>query len=194
MDSGSVFRREQFRFIGKLSKEIHNSPLLRLTWEKAKTKKAWCAYDDIFKANYNKIRYNNPDGVPVLFPCSGFKLINPVVQKTITGYDIYSGKVGVIRSFNLINTRSVTAIGIFLCTNPDLPEPGKSLIVASFSANMTVPDIFSPLNINMMLTRDVKTHFDSGSIIKAFFTIAFLDKNEHPVSFSDLLIYTSPPE
>jgi hypothetical protein len=194
MDSGSVFRREQFRFTGKLSKEIHNSPLLKLTWEKAKTKKSWCAYDDIFKANYNKIRYNNPDGVPVMFSGSGFKLINPVVQKTITGYDIYTGKIGLIRSFNLINTCSITVIGIFLCTNPDLPEPGKSLIVSSFSTNVTVPDILSPFNINMELTGYVKTYFNSGSIIKAFFTIAFLDKKEHPVSFSDILIYTSPPE
>ena len=188
MDTGSVFRRERFRFIGKLSKSIYRSLLIRMQWEKAKTNKTWCVYDDIFKTNYRKIIYNDPEGIPALFPGSGFKLKNPVVQKTETCYKINADGIGIMDNFDLLSTDSITLIGIFLYTHSDSPEYPSSPDVDSFSAKVKIPDILSPFSINMNLTGDIKSEFNSGTIQKAFFTIAFLDKNKHPVAFSEILI------
>jgi hypothetical protein len=190
MDAGSIFRRDQFRFIGKLSKAVYKTPLLRIAWDKTKTDKTWCTYDDIFKIMYNQIRYNDPGSTPILFPGSGFKLTNPVVQKTSGHYELKADGIGSMDNFDLLNTESITLIGIFIYNKLDLPELPKSIEAFSFSTNVIIPDLLSPFTINMQLNGDLQAIFDRGAIKKAFFTIALLDENKQPVSFSEILIHT----
>jgi len=189
MDQGSVFRRVQFRFIGKLSHSIYHSPLLRIAWEKAQTENTWCVYDDIFKANYKAIRLNEPNTVPALFPGSGFKLINPYVTKLSGGYNVSTDGIGYMDNFNLIITDSVALIGIYLLSSPDSNENPAKLNSAPFSTQSIIPDLLSPFSITMNLTGDMKTNFHENSIIKAFFTLALIDKNKQPLSFSEIIPY-----
>ena len=188
MDTASVFRRDQFRFIGKLSKAIYQTPLLRAAWEKTKTNKTWCVYDDIFKANYRKIKLNDPDGIPALFPGSGFKLTNPRIHKTSDGYEFHTDGLGTMGSFDLLNAESISLIAVILYADPDLPDIPPAIEVVSFSTINTNHDLLSPLNIIMRLIGECKTCFTDYTIIKTFFTLALIDEGNNPVSFSEIML------
>jgi hypothetical protein len=188
MDNGSVFRREQFRFIGKLSKAIYASQLLRKEWEKNKTENTWCTYDDIFKHNYTSAKYNDPGYIPQLLPGRGFSLNNPQITKIRNGYEIKAGLSSAVGQFNPDLEKFVSVTGILSVDN----LPGRQDTPLTFfpiTGEKIILDLSSPLILKIILVGERYTAFTGINNQKAFFTIVTLDDSGCPVQFSEVIKY-----
>ncbi len=137
---------------------------------------------------YNSVRYNDPDAIPSLFPGQSFKLINPGIQIINGGFEFHSEGIGFMDNFDLLNTDSISLIGVFLYNNSDSPDPVVSPCVESFSTDPMVSDLLSPVRIKMLLPGEISSRFNGGSVKKALFTLALLDENKLPLSFSEILL------
>jgi hypothetical protein len=185
-DPVTLFKKNQGKFIGKLSREIYRIEILKKIWSLNNVKKGY-TYQQIWARNYKSIKCSDLSGVVTLTPLPGFIPENPVTELT----DHHSGKITVAPfgdklGFNPAIEKKILAVGVIILTN----LIGMSDSHISFLTINSEPidlDLFKPVNINFTINPLGDPSLRLSQIKKSYITLITLDESLSPIRCSQVI-------
>src|ERR1035437_3069882 len=116
-DPVTLFKKNQGRFIGKLSSVIYKIEILKKIWSLADAPKGY-TYQQIWAKNYRSIKNNDLSGNVTLVPSCEFKIINQTIElkENNTG-TLTASPLGDKIGLNLAIEKKITAAGVIILKN-----------------------------------------------------------------------------
>jgi len=185
-DPVTLFKKNQGKFIGKLSSVIYKIEILKKIWSLTDAPKGY-TYQQIWARNYRSIKNNDLSGSVTLVPSCGFKTTRQTIElkENNTGTLTASppdDKIGL----NLAIEKKITAAGIIILKNrTDGSDSG--LGYASILSDPIDFDLTSPIVINFNITQYTFPSINFCSIRKSYITLIILDESGSPIHCSEVI-------
>lgn len=177
-----LFKKNQGRFIGKLSQAIYHNTLIKQIWFQSEYDKQYL-YQQIWKKNFLSIKYNDLSGNVVLIPSVGFKLQDQLIEQ----FKIDSGRITASpfennAEINPEIEKSITAFGIMVyINNPDSLSAETNFGI--LTADTQIIDLSNPVDIGFKINLNGLPPVQNNAVRKLFVTLITLDKSGSPVRY-----------
>ena len=185
-DPVTLFKKNQGKFIGKLSSVIYKIEILKKIWSLAEGPKGY-TYQQIWARNYRSIKNNDLSGIVTLIPSSGFKTINQTIElgeneKGILTASPLGDKIGI----NLSIEKKMIATGVVILKN-NMYGSETDFGFLAISSKPVDFNLTDSININfdtLPVTPSVISYF---SIRKSYITLITLDESGAPIHCSEVI-------
>jgi len=185
-DPVTLFKKNQGRFIGKLSSVIYKIEILKKIWSLIDAPKGY-TYQQIWARNYHSIKNTDLSGIVTLIPSCGFKTINPSIElgENEKG-NLTASPLGKKIGINPNIEKKVIATGVVIIKNDN---PG-STYEFGFMAINSIPldlDLISPVEINIEAKPLTKSWINNYSLRKSYIILITLDEFGSPIHCSEVI-------
>ena len=185
-DPVTLFKKNQGKFIGKLSSVIYKIEILKKIWSLAEGPKGY-TYQQIWARNYRSIKNTDLSGIVTLVPSVGFKIINSTIELGEND----KGKLtlpplGVKIGLNPAIEKKIIATGIVILKNDN---PGSTYEFGFMAINSTPVDLdlTSLVEINIEAKPLTKWYILDFSIKKIYITLITIDESGSPIHCSEVI-------
>jgi hypothetical protein len=185
-DPATLFKKNQGRFIGKLSKEIYKIEILKKIWSLKDVLKRY-TYQQIWGRNFKSIKVGDLSGFVTLTPVIDFKLQNPAIELI----DNNSGKItaspiGQKSGVNPSIEKKILAVGIIILKNR-IGYDESEISFLKINSDPVDLDITKPIDITLDIIPITGTSLNLFSIKKPYITFITLDETGSPIHCSEVI-------
>jgi hypothetical protein len=185
-DPVTLFKKDQGRFIGKLSKEIYKIDLLKKIWTQNDVVKGY-TYQQIWGRNFKSIKVDDLSGFVALIPQNDFTVINPEIEIS----DNHTGRItvssfGVGNGINPSIEKKILAAGIIILKN----HIGVNESAISYLTINSKPidfDLTNPIEIALDILPLSSSAYIHFQIKKSYITLITLDDAGSPIHCSEVI-------
>ena len=184
-DPVTLFKKNQGKFIGKLSSVIYKIEILKKIWSLADTLKGY-TYQQIWARNYRSIKNTDLSGIVTLVPSAGFRTINPTIvlgenDKGILTASPLGDKIGI----NLAIEKKMIAAGVVILKN-NIPGSTYEFGFLAINSKQVDLDLTNPIKIDLEAKPITKWYITNFSIKKSYITLITLDESGSPIHYSEV--------
>ena len=185
-DPVTLYKKNQGKFIGKLSKVIYHIDILKKIWSLSNVNKGY-TYQQIWARNYRSIKNNDLSGLVTLIPTAGFKTINQSIEmgEDNTGR-LTASPLGDKIGINPAIEKKMIAAGVVILKNNKYGSETDLgfLVIKSVPVDL---DLINNINIKFETIMDTPSVIDYFSIRKSYITLITLDESGSPVHCSEVI-------
>lgn len=185
-DPVTLFKKNQGRFIGKLSSVIYKIEILKKIWSLANTPKGY-TYQQIWAKNYRSIKNTDLSGIVTLVPSCGFKTINQTIElgEDNTGI-LTAAPLGEKIGINSAIEKKIIAIGVVILKNNIFGSETDFGFLAVKSKPVNL-NLTSSIDINFETIPVTNSLINYFSIRKPYITLITLDESGSPIHCSEVI-------
>ena len=185
-DPVTLFKKNQGKFIGRLSSVIYKIDILKNIWSAFNIKKGY-TYQLIWSRNYSSIKNFDLSGFATLVPSAGFKVINPlIVLKNNDKGKITIPPLGLNSGINPAIEKKLIAVGTVV-QKKDSPGATFEFGFMAINSEPVNLDLTTPLEINIEANPITKWTLFEFSMQKIFITLITLDDSGSPIHYSEVI-------
>jgi hypothetical protein len=185
-DPSTIFRKNQGKFIGKLSKEIYHIEILKKIWSLNEIQKGY-TYQQIWGRNYKSIKVDDLSGSVTLTPETDFLIKNPVIQITENStVKITASPIGNKDKINPLKEKQLLAVGIIILKNKIGIDESEISYLTMISQPVNL-DITNPIDITLDILPKGNMSYKNYLIKKSYITLITLDKTLSPIKSSEVI-------
>src|ERR1035437_970301 len=186
-DPVTLFKKNQGKFIGKLSSVIYKIEILKKIWSLAEGLKGY-TYQQIWGRNYKSIKNGDLSGIVTLIPSCGFKTINPTIELEENGKGrLTASPLGEKIGINLSVEKKMIATGVVILKNNIYGSETDFGFLAINSKPVDI-NLTSPIDINFETIPVTNSLISYFSIRKSYITLITLDESGSPIHCSEVII------
>jgi len=186
-DPVTLFKKNQGKFIGKLSSVIYKIEILKKIWSLTDAPKGY-TYQQIWARNYHSIKNTDLSGIVTLIPSCGFKTSGQTIvlkenEKGKLTASPLDNKIGI----NPAIEKKIIAAGVVILKNNIYGSESDFGFMALMSKPVDL-SLTDPIDINFIalpVTASVPGYF---SIRKSYITLITLDESGTPIHCSEVII------
>jgi hypothetical protein len=182
----TIYKKNQGKFVGKLSKKIYANPLIKKIWFKSEFNKQYL-YQQIWKENYRSIKCNDFSGYITLAPPYGFTLTDSLIEllKNNSGR-ISAGAIGISSVVPPEIEKMITAFGVIVYkNNPDSSNADTNFGI--ITADPQVFDFSKPVELNFSINNSGQPPIQKNAEKKLSAILITLDQSGSPIRFSETI-------
>jgi hypothetical protein len=185
-DPVTLYKKNQGKFIGKLSSVIYKIDILKNIWSLSDAPKGYL-YQQIWARNYRSIKNSNLSGLVTLVPSAGFKVINPIIElgKNDNG-KLTIPPLGLKNGLNPAIEKKITAVGIIILKD-DVPGSKFEFGFKAIKSDLVNLDLITPLELNIEAQILSKWCIFEYTIKKIYITLITLDASASPIHYSEVI-------
>jgi hypothetical protein len=185
-DPVTLFKKNQGRFIGKLSKEIYSIEILKNIWSLNDVLKGY-TYQQIWGRNYKSIKVDDLSGFVTLCPQINFKVINPVIELS----DNHAGRItassfGERTGINPSIEKKILAVGIIILKN-HIGVNESEISYLTINSKSIDFDLTNPIEIALDILPLGSSSYNHFLIKKPYITLITLDETGSPIHCSEVI-------
>ena len=185
-DPVTLFKKNQGRFIGKLSSVIYKIEILKKIWSLADAPKGY-TYQQIWAKNYRSIKNTDLSGIVTLIPSCGFKTINQTIElgEDNTGR-LTAAPLGEKIGINSAIEKKIIATGVVILKNNIFGSETDFGFLAVKSKPVNL-NLTSSIDINFETIPVTNSLINYFSIRKPYITLITLDESGSPIHCSEVI-------
>jgi hypothetical protein len=182
----TIYKKNQGKFIGKLSKAIYSNLLIKKIWFQSEFNKQYL-YQQIWKENYHSINCIDLSGRITLTPSFGFTLISKLIEQLKNDSGIITA--GSIENTGVIDPeieKMFTAFGIIVYKN----NPESSDAETNFgiiTADSQVLDLSNPIELSFNINTAGLPPIQIDAVKRISVILITLDQSGNPVRYSETI-------
>jgi hypothetical protein len=185
-DPATIFKQNQGRFIGKLSKEIYRIEILKKIWSLNDVQKGY-TYQQIWSRNYKSIKVDDLSGSVTLIPETQFLVKDPIIEiKDNSIVKLTASPLGKKDKINPLKEKQILAVGIIILKNRIGIDESEISYLTMISQPVDL-DITAPIDITLDILPKGDKSYKNYLIKKSYITLITLDKTLSPIKSSEVI-------
>jgi hypothetical protein len=185
-DPVTIFKKDQGKFIGKLSSVIYQNTYLKKIWSLSDAPAGYL-YQHIWGLNYRSIRNNDLSGIVSLIPAFGFETSNSAIEfDGINLPKITASPLGNKLGINTKIEKKITAAGVIILKNRIALSESEYFFIPANSIPVGL-NLTNPVEITLGISSTLFPLLTQFAIRKFYITLITLDASDSPVRYSEVI-------
>ena len=185
-DPATKQRRKKFAWVGKFTRAVNSSPLLKTLW-KSSSSRLVSAYNNIFQSVFGSIDSKDLSGVPIFVPgFLSFKLKSKSVLFGKSSIFIEAGALGHSLGIDSSVEKSILAVGVMVLDDPEGDYHAEEMFLPVQSPAIPL-SLDNNLNFIISLSGRDLTVYTLFRTKKLYIVLVTLDSSGNPVRPSEII-------